>query len=171
MKRDCISNKCLRLKILYSYFRYQAFLSLKKKKQNQLGLIKYNIKNVTLNGYVVSEEIQINYIRQDNTDEAGISFDSWDAYFSWRWDFVHLVALLLMLKLLLNYIKIWVFSNLSQPLSWIFYKPIYAKYLTKILITSIYSINSTTFLKQWVAYHNFFVDVLVDLCSFFNIFF
>lgn len=76
MKHDCILNKYLRLKILYPYFRYQTLLLLKKKKQTQLGLIKYNIKNITLNGYVISEEIQINYIRQDNTDEADTSFDS-----------------------------------------------------------------------------------------------
>ena len=158
-------------KLFLRFLKYHLLLLIWKRNKLKLGKIAFIFKKTYLTSFIYFEEITIRYVNQDNTEEDEFSFEAWTEYFSWHWDWVHIISLFFMLKIVFNSIKLWIIISFIDPWRWIFFKPIYYDYFLKIFIENIYFIPKFGLFRKWLVYNQCFIDTLIDLCSLFDIFF
>ena len=74
------------------YLKYQFALLAWKQQKLKLGTLVFEIKEYTEGGIPITEEVEIRYTRQDNTDEDEMKFENRLKALNWKWDFSNVGA-------------------------------------------------------------------------------
>jgi hypothetical protein len=164
---DKLTNKKLTLSFLSYHFKLLAW----KKNKLKLGAITFEIKEIKAYEFVLWEEIDIRYIRQDNTEADELKLENILKGYAWKWDFYNIFALILigslMLIFLYSSLYCWYCDNLP---SLAFRDEKFTK-LVEFSIQSSLSPNPIGFIKKWVIWNTWLNKLLVEYCLTFNLLF
>lgn len=142
-----------------------------KKQKLKLGAIVFEIKETIFGGIPIWEDVDIRYIRQDNTDADELKIENRLKAIGWKWDFKNVAAFCIV-----------IFMGLCEIYTYLEYW--YRKYLPALAFRSEHfdyilkagfewTLTPFTFgiLKQRFAMNYWLVEVLTDFCIYFNIIF
>jgi hypothetical protein len=164
---DKLTNK----KLAIAFVSYQFKLLAWKKNKLKLGAITFEIKEVRAYEFLLWEDIDIRYIRQDNTESDELKLENILKSYAWKWDFKNVFALILVGSLFLVFLYALSYCWYCDNLPSLAFRD---KKLDKVVEFSLQTFFSPTpvgFIKKWVILNAWVNKVLVEYCLAFNLFF
>jgi len=159
------TNNPLFLKFTQLHFKKQEIAKIKKEKL-KLGLVSFEIKEITFANYVIFDTIEMIFSRQDNTEANLLKVENQLAALDWKWNFDNIFALIIVVfilffyfyNLLYDYFELNILSNLKD-----------FDFDHESLITSAKTLLSIyfSFLRNIYFMNKNFNDNLLDLFNFF----
>jgi len=154
-----------------NFIRYHIELLQWKRNKLKLGAIVFEIKETYFNGVLLAEEIDIRYIRQDNTDTDELKIENRLKAIGWKWDLKNVVALLIVIFgimcQLYNLAYYWYCKNLPT----LAYRTEHFDYILKYGFENSLISGEIGFFKKFSIMNYWLVDLLTDFCVYFNIVF
>jgi hypothetical protein len=83
-----------------SFLRYHLELLEWKKRKLKLGAVVFEVKETIYQGLVLTEEVDIRYIRQDTTESDKMKLENRLKAIGWKWDKKNIIALFVVLFIL-----------------------------------------------------------------------
>lgn len=142
-----------------------------KKKKLKLGAITFEIKEITAYEFVLWEEIDIRYIRQDNTDTDELKLENILKRYSWKSDFKNIFALLLISSFFIIFIYSSLYCWYCENLPSLAFRDEKFDKLVYFSVQSSFSYAPIGFLKKWIVMNTWLVQLLIDYCLTFNLLF
>jgi hypothetical protein len=87
-----------------------------KKEKLKLGKISFEIKYTMFEGIVLHEELEMIHCRQDNTEANERKLENLIDYYSWKWDFNNVGAVLVIFYILYSFVKIYFLDHFNLNL-------------------------------------------------------
>lgn len=156
---------------MLDFLKYQIKVYQLKKQKLKLGAIVFEIKEITLCDIVLYEEVDIRYIRQDNTDSDNLKIENRLKAIGWKWDTKNVVAFGVVIFIFLceayTHINYWYRKNLPT----LAYRAEHFDYLLKSGFE--WSLTPITVgdLKARFASNYWLVELFTDYCIYFNVIF
>lgn len=82
-------------RLVLKFLKYQFELLAWKRQKLKLGAIVFEIKEIVYGDVLLAEEVDIRYIRQDNTQEDELKIENRLKALGWRWDFKNIGAFII----------------------------------------------------------------------------
>lgn len=128
-------------KKLLNFLKFNYYLLQWKRKKLKLGSIIFEIKEFYLGIFLIYEDIDIRYIKQDNTKTDEMKLENRLKKLKWQWNFDNITAFLIIFFIIIywnynffsNFFPIFFFLNLTNQ----FYNFLFLN-LFKILIENIF---------------------------------
>jgi len=162
-----LPNKKRALKIFKYYYEVIEW----RKSKLKLGAIVFEIKETFYHGIVILEEIDIRYIRQDNTVADSLKLETRLKAIGWKWDLKNIIAFLVVIFFFClefyTYVHHWYCKNLST----LAFRAEHFDYVLRFGFEQTFTPNSIGDLKKWSLAHYWLVDLFTDFCTYFNIIF
>lgn len=164
---DKLSNK----KLTFAFLSYHFKLLEWKKRKLKLGAITFEIKEITAYEFVLWEEVDIRYIRQDNTDEDEKKIENILKRFAWKWDFKNIASFILVSSVALVFIYATIYCWYCDTFPSFAFREKKYNELIKFSVYSSFSYAPIGFLNKWIILNNWLLDLLVDYCIMFDLLF
>lgn len=159
------TNNSLFLKFLQLHYKKKETLKIKKEKL-KLGLVSFEIKEITFDNYFISDSVEMIFSRQDNTQTNLLKIENQLTALDWKWNFDNICALLIIAffsfhyfyNFLYDYLQLEILLNLKD-----------FEFDQDSLIQSIKNLLSIrfSFLRNIYFMNKNFNDNLLDLFFFF----
>jgi len=154
-----------------NFVRYHIELLQWKRNKLKLGAIVFEIKETYFNGVLLSEDIDIRYIRQDNTDTDALKIENRLKAIGWKWDFKNIVALLLVITGIIFQLYFYLHQWYCKNLPTLAYRSEHFDYILKYGFENSLISGEIGFFKKLSLSNYWLVDLLTDFCIYFNIVF
>ena len=153
------------------FVKYHLKLLQWKKNKLKLGAITFEIKETYFHGILLTEEIDIRYIRQDNTETDKLKIENRLKAIAWKWDLKNIISLLIVIFGIIcelyTYVNYWYRKNLPT----LAYRSEHFDYILKYGFETSFSLNETTFFTKFNSLNFWLIDLLTDFCIYFNVVF
>lgn len=158
-------------KFALNFVRYHIELLQWKKNKLKLGAIVFEVKETYFHGILLIEEVDIRYIRQDNTDTDELKLENRLKAIGWKWDLKNVIALLVVIFGLLcelyTHLHFWYCKNLPT----LAFRSEHFDYILKCGFESSFVLGNVGTFKKLSILNYWLVDLLTDFCTYFNIIF
>lgn len=158
-------------KFALNFVRYHIELLQWKRNKLKLGAIVFEVKETYFNGVLLIEEVDIRYIRQDNTDTDELKIENRLKAIGWKWDLKNVLAFLTVVFGLLcelyTHLHYWYCKNLPT----LAYRSEHFDYILKYGFEHSFVSGEIGFLKKLSSVNFWLVDLLTDFCIYFNMVF
>lgn len=158
-------------KFALNFVRYHIELLQWKKNKLKLGAIVFEIKETYFNGILLIEEVDIRYIRQDNTDTDELKLENRLKAIAWKWDLKNIISFLFVIFglscELYTHLNYWYCKNLPT----LAYRSEHFDYILKYGFENTFLAGNIGFAKKLSAINYWLIDLLTDFCVYFNIIF
>ena len=158
-------------KFALNFVRYHIELLQWKKNKLKLGAIVFEVKETYFHGILLIEEVDIRYIRQDNTDTDELKLENRLKAIAWKWDFKNVIAFLVVMFGLFcelyTHLHYWYCKNLPT----LAYRSEHFDYILKSGLECTFTIGNFGLGKKLLAINLWLVDLCTDFCTYFNIIF
>lgn len=146
------------------FLKYQFELLAWKRQKLKLGAIVFEVKEIVYGEVLLAEEVDIRYIRQDNTQEDELKIENRLKALGWRWDLKNIGAFVIVFTVACVFLYaqayIWYCENLPS----LAYKdPRSSKLLYRSLELTLASPAIST-LKLLLASNYQLIGALTDFC-------
>lgn len=153
------------------FLKYQVKIYQLKKQKLKLGAIVFEVKEISLCGIVLAEDVDIRYIRQDNTDTDKLTIEYRLKAIGWKWDAKNVIAFCTVIFVFLceiyTLINYWYRKNLPT----LAFRAEHFDYLLKSGFEWSLTPFSVGSLKERFSSNYWLVETLTDYCIYFNIIF
>lgn len=157
--------------ITKKFLKYQYEILQIKKNKLKLGAVTFDLINTFVDGYLISQQIEMRYIKQDNTEKEEMKLENRLKALNWKWNYSNILALIIILIFLIIFIiaaaYTWYYNNLPDFAN---KNPKYDILIEKSLNILLIS-NNLNCLKFLLFSNIMLIDSMITLCSFFNILF
>lgn len=157
------------LELTLKFVKYHIELLEWKKKKLKLGAIVFEVKETYFNGILIIEEVDIRYIKQDNTDTDNLKIENRLKAIGWKWDLKNFAALVTVIILtasqLYNYAYSWYCKNLPT----LAYRSEHYDLVIKHGIENAFFLPNFGAFKKTLQLNYWLVDTVTDFCIYFNI--
>jgi len=165
---DRLPHRQLTLDVLAYQFRLLAW----HRKKLKLGAIVFEIKEVKAYEFVLWEDIDIRFIRQDTTKADANKLENILKRWAWKWDFYNVLAFILVasLFLLLAYAGLYCWYCNNFPAFAFRNKKfdILVKFTLQLLVPHCFS--RSIFFRRWVSWNVWINNILIEYCLTFDFF-
>lgn len=156
---------------MMNFLEYHIKLYQWKMRRLKLGAIVFEIKETIFYGIVVLEDVDIRYIRQDNTKTDEMKLENRLKAIGWKWDVKNVLAFLIVIFGLLcelyTHLNYWYKKNLPTLASRYEHLDYVLKYGFEHSVTS----GTIGCFKEWSKDSLWLVEVLTNFCTHFHIIF
>lgn len=152
-----------------NFVRYQLELLDWKKKKLKLGAIVFEVKETYFNGVLLFEEVDIRYIRQDNTETDNLKIENRLKALGWKWDLKNILAgcvvCLLVFYNIWTYLQNWYCQNLPS----LAYKPDHYDFVIRHGIESSFKVAPLDSMQSYLSLNYWLTSIVADFCVYFNV--
>lgn len=167
LNKDKLKNK----KIIKKFISYQYNILKIKKNKLKLGAVTFDFINIFFAEVLIWQEIEMRYIRQDNTKQNELKIENRLKKLNWKWDYSNILAFLIIFGLFfilfIAFIYVWYCNNLPA----FAYKDPKYDILVEKSLNILLTFNILKSLKILILSNLILIDCTVALCSFFNVLF
>lgn len=153
------------------FVQYHIELLAWKRNKLKLGAIVFEIKETYFHGILLREDIDIRYIRQDNTDADELKLENRLKAIGWKWDLKNFSALLVVIFGLLCEIYSHLYAWYCKNLPTLAYRSEHFDHILKYGFENSIIAGEIGFYKKLSGLNFWLVDFLTDFCVYFNIIF
>jgi hypothetical protein len=164
-------HKLKNKKFTLDFLRYHIKLLNWKKNKLKLGAIIFEIKETYFNGILLYEEIDIRYIKQDNTKTDELKLENRLKAIGWKWDFKNIVSFIIVVLGILFEIYSLINKWYHKHLPTIAYRSEHYDYLLKFSFESSLALSNLSSFDQLILSNFWLTNTLTDFCLYFNIIF
>jgi len=154
-----------------NFVRYHLELLEWKKNKLKLGAIVFEVKETYFNGVLLHEEVDIRYIRQDNTDTDELKIENRLKAIGWKWDMKNIIALLVVIFGLCCELYTHLYFLYQKHLPSLAYRSEHYDYVLRFGFENSLTFGNVGFFKKISMTNFWLVDLLTDFCTYFNIIF
>lgn len=154
-----------------NFVKYHIELLQWKRNKLKLGAIVFEIKETYFNGVLLHEEVDIRYIRQDNTDTDEMKIENRLKAIGWKWDFKNVTAFLFIVFGLCCEIYTHLYYWYQKNLPALAYRSEHYDYVLRFGFENALICGNVTFFKKLSTFNFWLVNLLTDFCTYFNIIF
>jgi len=155
----------------FIYLRYQFELLAWKRNKLKLGAIVFEVKRTFFHNTLLLEEIEIRYIRQDNTIADERKLENILKRIGWHWDAKNVIALIVVVIGFATYFYSWIYYQYQRYLPTLAFRSEHYDFILRFGFETGFSENSIQPFKSQFSFNYWLVDVLTDFCVYFNIIF
>lgn len=153
------------------YLKYQYEVLKIKKNKLKLGTVTFDLINTIFADLLIRQDIEMRYIRQDNTERDEMKLENRLKALNWKWDYSNILAFLIififLVILLCAALYVWYCNNLPE---FAYKDPKYNTLVEKSLQMLI--VHSTFSGLRLVLFANILlVDSMIAVCTFFDVLF
>lgn len=162
-----IKNKtaCLRL------LRYQKDAMLLNRRRLKLGSVSFVVKEYKFDEFILFEDLEIRYIRQDNTLEDERKIETLLKKMGWEWNYKNYVALAVVIYFAITRSINSIYLAYCHHFPALAIRPDHYNYVIKCGFQTAYSYHSITFFRQLSRKNFWLIDVLTEFCAHYSIIF
>lgn len=164
-------NRLKSKKAAKKFLSYQYEVLKIKKNKLKLGAVTFDIVQNVFEGFVLSQGVEMRYIRQDTSATDELKIENRLEALKWKWDYANVLAFLVILTFLiilfLAILYVWYCNNLPD---FAFKDPKY-DILVERSLKSVLLAPSNNLFKLTLFSNLFLVDAMIGVCSFFNVLF
>lgn len=153
------------------FLRYHIELLNWKKNKLKLGAIVFEVKETYFHGILLIEEVDIRYIRQDNTVTDSLKLENRLKAIGWKWDFKNIASFIIVIFFIFRYIFKFFYKWYCENLPTLAYRSEHYDYILKFGFENSLIPGQIGFLKQLIFCNNWIASFLTDFCIYFNIIF
>ena len=154
-----------------NFLKYHIKLLQWKRSKLKLGAIVFEVKETYFYGVLINEDIDIRYIRQDNTDTDELKIENRLKAIGWKWDLRNVLALItVMFGLaceLYTYFDYWYKKNLPT----LAYRMEHYDYILRYGFETSFNFGECGLFKKISISNYWLIDLLTDFCTYFSIIF
>lgn len=154
-----------------NFVRYHIELLQWKRNKLKLGAIVFEIKETYFHGVLLTEDIDIRYIRQDNTDTDELKIETRLKAIGWKWDLKNILAILIVISGIIYTIYTSIYGWYCKNLPTLAYRAEHFDHLLKIGFENSLTTGEFGYFKKFSSFNHWLVNLLTDFCTYFDIVF
>lgn len=158
-------------KLALNFVRYHIELLEWKRNKLKLGAIVFEVKETYFHGILLLEEVDIRYVRQDNTKTDELKLENRLKAIGWKWDLKNIIALLVVIFgfccEMYTHLLYWYQKHLPT----LAYRSEHYDYVLKYGFENVFIGGNVSLFKNLIIFNYWIVDTLTDFCTYFNIIF
>lgn len=158
-------------KKILRYLRYQFELLNWKRNKLKLGAIAFDIKETKVDEFVVWEEIEIRYIRQDTTLEDENKLENILKRQGWHRDIKNMIAMGVVIFNIINLIFKFIKGQYQTYFPSLAFRNDYCDFALKFGFETIFTPNYIGFFRNFSCLNFWLVDLFTDFCITFDLIF
>lgn len=153
------------------YLKFHILLLKWKRNKLKLGKVIFEIKAFEVEGFVLWDDLEIRYVRQDNTKNDENKLESLIDSYSWKNDWIHYSTVIFLTSIGIWQIRKIIKLYLYKTFPTFYIRDEHLDYIVKYNFENIVFPKNIGCLAKLNSINYMFIDIFVNFCSYFNVFF